>query len=154
MTARGWRSAGVALQAWLASAGSEKAPLQYLLGLLVRHALHAFLAASCQHALCAYFLGSTLHQCMGCESASVGPRCQLCVICIPGHSNAGVLAALSLTGAALFWPSLLALPYEMLVLYHILSWAQHKRPGQIAPARALQAYTGEDHTAFKMHTRQ
>ena len=72
----------------------------------------------------------------------------------PGHSNAGVLAALSLTGAALFSPSLMALPYEVLVLYHILLWAQHKRPSQIAPARALQAYAGKVHAALKMYTRQ
>ena len=70
-------------------------------------------------------------------------------MCLPGHSNAGVLAALSLLGATLFWPSLMALPYEVLVLYHILLWAQHKRPGQIAPARALQAYTGKAQIAFK-----
>lgn len=59
-----------------------------------------------------------------------------------GHSNAGVLAALSLTGASLMWPSLIALPYEVLVLYRILSWAQQKRSSQGAPIRVLQAYTG------------
>ena len=132
------------MQAWLASAGLEKAPLRYLPGLLVRHALLPCLPAHCQHAL---VLRIALLTSAWPVTQRPGPS--LCVTCLPGHSNAGVLAALSLTGAALFWPSLMALPYEVLVLYHILLWAQHKRPGQIAPARALQAYTGKAEVAFK-----
>ena len=61
-----------------------------------------------------------------------------------GHSNAGVIAAISLAGAAIMWPSLIALPYELLIMYHIMAWAQHRQRGSnsTAPIRLLQAYTG------------
>ena len=113
----------------------------------MRHALLPCLAADCQHALPPW--NALLTSAWPVTPCPWAPGSSSCVTCLPGHSNAGVLAALSLLGATLFWPSLMALPYEVLVLYHTLLWARHKRPGQIAPARALQAYTGKAQIAFK-----
>lgn len=55
------------------------------------------------------------------------------------------MAAVSLTGAALLWPSLVTLPYEALVLYRILSWAGRRQSSHTAPIRLLQSYAGSQH---------
>lgn len=41
------------------------------------------------------------------------------------------------------WPSLIALPYEVLLLYHALVWGQRKQRSQSSPFRVLQAYAGD-----------
>ena len=61
-----------------------------------------------------------------------------------GYNNAGILAAASLALAALVWPSLLCLPYLLLLGGAVLAWsASASSPAGSRSMRVLQVYTGE-----------
>ena len=55
-----------------------------------------------------------------------------------------MLAAVGVAAAALLWPSVLSLPYELLLLVLIWHWARAARSSRASKeaCRALQAYTG------------
>ena len=67
----------------------------------------------------------------------------LCDLPCLGYSNAGILAAVSLGLAALAWPSLLCLPYLLLLGGAMLAWsASAPSPAGSRSMRVLQVYTG------------
>lgn len=71
-----------------------------------------------------------------CAIASVG-------VGFSGHSNAGILAAVSLGLAALAWPSLLCLPYLLLLAGAVLAWsASASSPAGSRSMRVVQVYAG------------
>lgn len=81
-----------------------------------------------------------------CAIASVG-------VGLPGHSNAGILAAVSLGLAALAWPSLLCLPYLLLLAGAVLAWsASASSPAGSRSMRVVQVYAGLPLDAAVLHT--
>ena len=65
------------------------------------------------------------------------------ILCVAGYSNAGTLAMLALTLAAVAWPSLLSLPYLLLLGCLVMAWsASALIPAGSRSMRVVQVYTG------------
>ena len=68
---------------------------------------------------------------------------RVCTLWFAGYSNAGVAAAVSLCMAAVSWPSLLGLPYLLLLSAAVTMWSKNRTdPSSSRCLRVLQVYTG------------
>ncbi len=79
-----------------------------------------------------------------CDLGDKYVECCVTAVClVVGYSNAGILAAVSLGLAAVVWPSLLCLPYLLLLAGAVLAWsASAPSPAGSRSMRILQVYTG------------
>lgn len=66
------------------------------------------------------------------------------MVCTAGYSNAGILAGTALALASLAWPSLLSLPYLLILAGAVLIWsATALSPAGSRSMRMLQVYAGK-----------